>query len=192
MTAAFFRKLQEVTTKIHATANLGEIMLDLGLDFCELFDSDRFTLYAVTPDKENIVSKVKTGLASFRDLKLPIGPSSRRTRTSCRRCWRNSARSCRPPRPSGATRKRRADGRFTLYRAVGCAECTRGYRGRVGVHELMRGTDKAKRLLTEHARVAVLLAQALEDGMLTLKMDGIEKVLEGITDIKMVRAVCVK
>jgi hypothetical protein len=205
VTAAFFRKLQEVTTKIHATANLGEIMLDLGLDFCELFNSDRFTLYAVTPDKENIVSKVKTGLASFRDLKLPIGPSSRRTRTSCRRCWRNSARSCRPPRPSGATRKRRAnrcwtagaryagpDGRFTLYRAVGCAECTRGYRGRVGVHELMRGTDKAKRLLTEHARVAVLLAQALEDGMLTLKMDGIEKVLEGITDIKMVRAVCVK
>jgi type II secretory ATPase GspE/PulE/Tfp pilus assembly ATPase PilB-like protein len=84
------------------------------------------------------------------------------------------------------------DGRFTLYRAVGCAECTKGYRGRVGLHELMLGTDKAKRLLTEHARVAALLAQALEDGMLTLKMDGIEKVLAGITDIKMVRAVCVK
>jgi type II secretory ATPase GspE/PulE/Tfp pilus assembly ATPase PilB-like protein len=84
------------------------------------------------------------------------------------------------------------DGRFTLYRAVGCAECTKGYRGRVGLHELMLGTDKAKRLLTEHARVAALLAQALEDGMLTLKMDGIEKVLAGLTDIKMVRAVCVK
>jgi type II secretory ATPase GspE/PulE/Tfp pilus assembly ATPase PilB-like protein len=84
------------------------------------------------------------------------------------------------------------DGRFTLYRAVGCAECNKGYRGRVGLHELMLGTDKAKRLLTEHARVAALLAQALEDGMLTLKMDGIEKVLAGITDIKMVRAVCVK
>lgn len=84
------------------------------------------------------------------------------------------------------------DGRFTLYRAAGCAECTRGYRGRVGLHELMLGTDKAKRLLTEHARVPALLAQALEDGMLTLKMDGIEKVLAGITDIKMVRAVCVK
>jgi type II secretory ATPase GspE/PulE/Tfp pilus assembly ATPase PilB-like protein len=85
-----------------------------------------------------------------------------------------------------------ADGRFTLYRAVGCTECTKGYRGRVGLHELMLGSDKAKRLLTEHARVAALLAQALEDGMLTLKMDGIEKVLAGITDIKMVRAVCVK
>jgi type II secretory ATPase GspE/PulE/Tfp pilus assembly ATPase PilB-like protein len=84
------------------------------------------------------------------------------------------------------------DGRFTLYRAVGCAECTKGYRGRVGLHELMLGSDKTRRLLTEHARVAALLAQALEDGMLTLKMDGIEKVLAGITDIKMVRAVCVK
>jgi type II secretory ATPase GspE/PulE/Tfp pilus assembly ATPase PilB-like protein len=85
-----------------------------------------------------------------------------------------------------------AEGRFTLYRAVGCAECNKGYRGRVGLHELMLGSERVKRLLTEHARVAELLAAALEDGMLTLKMDGIEKILDGVTDIKMVRAVCIK
>ena len=85
-----------------------------------------------------------------------------------------------------------AGGQFTLYRAVGCAECNKGYRGRVGLHELMIGTDKVKKLLQEHSRVAALLAAALEDGMLTLKMDGIEKVLSGITDIKMVRQVCIK
>ncbi|NHZ97269.1 GspE/PulE family protein [Massilia sp. CCM 8734] len=85
-----------------------------------------------------------------------------------------------------------ADGQFTLYRAVGCAECNKGYRGRVGLHELMIGTDKVKKLLQEHSRVTALLAAALEDGMLTLKMDGIEKVLSGITDIKMVRQVCIK
>ncbi|MEC5161388.1 MULTISPECIES: GspE/PulE family protein [unclassified Janthinobacterium] len=85
-----------------------------------------------------------------------------------------------------------ADGRFTLYRAVGCGECNKGYRGRVGLHELMLGSDKVKKLLQEHSRVAQLLAAALEDGMLTLKMDGIEKTLLGITDIKMVRAVCIK
>ena len=85
-----------------------------------------------------------------------------------------------------------ADGRFTLYRPVGCGECNKGYRGRVGLHELMIGTDKVKKLLQEHSRVAALLAAALEDGMLTLKMDGIEKVLSGITDIKMVRQVCIK
>ena len=84
------------------------------------------------------------------------------------------------------------DGQFTMYRAVGCDECNKGYRGRVGLHELMIGTDKVKKLLQEHSRVAQLLAAALEDGMLTLKMDGIEKVLLGITDIKMVRAVCIK
>jgi type II secretory ATPase GspE/PulE/Tfp pilus assembly ATPase PilB-like protein len=85
-----------------------------------------------------------------------------------------------------------ADGNFTLYRALGCPECNKGYRGRVGLHELMIGTGKVKRLLTEHSRVSSLLAAALEDGMLTLKMDGIEKVLAGLTDIKMVRAVCIK
>ena len=73
---AFFQKLQRITNRIHATARVEEIMLDLGLDFCDLLDCDRFTLYAVTPDKEHIVSKVKTGLSTFRDLRLPLGPSS--------------------------------------------------------------------------------------------------------------------
>lgn len=85
-----------------------------------------------------------------------------------------------------------AEGRFTQYRAVGCEQCNKGYRGRVGLHELMIGTDRIKKLLQEHARVAQLLAAALEDGMLTLKMDGIEKILLGITDIKAVRQVCIK
>ncbi|HCY62927.1 MAG TPA: secretion system protein E [Oxalobacteraceae bacterium] len=83
-------------------------------------------------------------------------------------------------------------GQFTLYKAVGCDACSGGYKGRVGLHELMIGSDKVKKLLQEHARVAQLLAAALEDGMLTLKMDGIEKILSGITDIKQVRAVCIK
>ncbi|KQZ45268.1 GspE/PulE family protein [Duganella sp. Root1480D1] len=85
-----------------------------------------------------------------------------------------------------------AEGRFTLYRPLGCDQCNKGYRGRVGLHELMIGTDRVKKLLQEHARVAQLLAAALEDGMLTLKMDGIEKILLGITDIKAVRQVCIK
>jgi len=84
------------------------------------------------------------------------------------------------------------NGRFKLYKAVGCDQCSGGYKGRVGLHELMTGTDRLKRLIQEHSRVATMLAAALEDGMLTLKMDGIEKILSGITDIKQVRAVCIK
>jgi type II secretory ATPase GspE/PulE/Tfp pilus assembly ATPase PilB-like protein len=85
------------------------------------------------------------------------------------------------------------DGKFSMYRAKGCPECNNtGYKGRVGLHELMLGTDAIKKLIQEHARVAQLVAQALDDGMLTLKMDGMEKVLQGITDMKQVRAVCIK
>ncbi|MEW6762971.1 MAG: GspE/PulE family protein [Pseudomonadota bacterium] len=90
------------------------------------------------------------------------------------------------------TRHADKSGRFTLYRPVGCEECNKGYRGRIGLHELMLGTEQVKRLLVEHSRVSALLGAALEDGMLTLRMDGIEKVLAGHTDIKMVRAVCIR
>ena len=84
-------------------------------------------------------------------------------------------------------------GEITLYSAKGCDTCSNtGYKGRVGLHELLVGTDDVKKLVQEHARVAEILAVALEDGMRTLKQDGIEKVLQGITDIHEVRAVCIK
>ncbi|PKO54663.1 MAG: secretion system protein E [Betaproteobacteria bacterium HGW-Betaproteobacteria-2] len=84
-------------------------------------------------------------------------------------------------------------GQLTLYKATGCEKCNgSGYKGRVGLHELLEGTDTMKRNIQEHARVAEMFATALEDGMRTLKQDGIEKVLQGITDIKQVRTVCIK
>ena len=84
-------------------------------------------------------------------------------------------------------------GQFTLYRAKGCDKCNNtGYKGRVGLHELLVGSDMIKKQIQEHARVAELLATGLNEGMLTLKMDGIQKVLQGITDIKQIRSVCIK
>lgn len=84
-------------------------------------------------------------------------------------------------------------GQITLYEKVGCDHCAgTGYRGRVGLHELLIGSDPVKKGIQEHARVAELLAIALDEGMRTLKQDGIEKVLQGITDIQQVRAVCIK
>jgi len=67
-----------------------------------------------------------------------------------------------------------------------------GYKGRVGLHELLVGTDALKKNIQDHAHVAEMLATALEEGLRTLKQDGIEKVLQGITDIHQVRAVCIK
>ncbi len=84
-------------------------------------------------------------------------------------------------------------GQFTLYEPVGCDNCSdTGYRGRVGLHELLVGSDLVKKNIQEHARVAEMLATGLNEGMRTLKQDGIEKVLQGITDMHQVRAVCIK
>ena len=65
--------------------------------------------------------------------------------------------------------------------------------GRNGVRQIRRdANDRLKKLIQEHARVAEVLAQSLEDGMRTLKQDGMEKCLAGLTHIKEVRSVCIK
>jgi type II secretory ATPase GspE/PulE/Tfp pilus assembly ATPase PilB-like protein len=73
---AFQKQLQAVTNKIHATNNIDEIMLEVSADVCALFNADRLTIYSISEDKQAIVSKVKTGLNSFKDLKLPIAEHS--------------------------------------------------------------------------------------------------------------------
>src|SRR3989339_776592 len=70
------RNLKHVINKIHATSNIDEIMLDVSKDICTLFNADRLTIYMVGDDKASLVSKVKTGLNSFKDLKLPIAEQS--------------------------------------------------------------------------------------------------------------------
>ena len=74
--ALFYKQLQHVTARIHETENLEQIMLEASQDICKLFNADRLTLYAVNEDQTAIISKVKTGLNSSRDLKLPITPQS--------------------------------------------------------------------------------------------------------------------
>ncbi len=85
------------------------------------------------------------------------------------------------------------DGQIMFYRHGACDRCHQtGYKGRVGLHELLIADDGIKKLIQERARVAVIFAAAVEGGMRTLKMDGMEKVMMGMTDLKMVRAVCIK
>ncbi len=84
-------------------------------------------------------------------------------------------------------------GRYQLYRAKGCPTCQdSGYKGRIGLHELLVASDGVKALIQEKAKVPEILGVALAEGMRTLKMDGIEKVLQGATDIHRVREVCIK
>ena len=72
----FQKNLQTVTNRIHATSNVDEIMLEVSQEICNLFNADRLTLYAMGEDKASIISKIKTGLNSFKDLKLPIAEQS--------------------------------------------------------------------------------------------------------------------
>jgi type II secretory ATPase GspE/PulE/Tfp pilus assembly ATPase PilB-like protein len=80
-----------------------------------------------------------------------------------------------------------------LYRSLGCERCSgSGYRGRVGIHELMEGTPEIKLLIKKQANSHELGAQAAKQGMTTLKQDGIHKTFEGLTDISEVRRVSVE
>ena len=85
------------------------------------------------------------------------------------------------------------DGAFTLFRGRGCEACHHtGYRGRVPIHELMVVSDGMKALIQGRTRTGELLAFAKSEGMQTLVQDGIEKVLQGLTTYKQVRAVAIK
>ncbi|MBN1907863.1 MAG: Flp pilus assembly complex ATPase component TadA [Deltaproteobacteria bacterium] len=81
---------------------------------------------------------------------------------------------------------------FNLYQASGCDACSgTGYRGRLGIHELMEGTPEIKRMIKKQANSEELFIQAMSEGMTTLRQDGIIKSLKGLTDLREVRRVCV-
>jgi len=83
----------------------------------------------------------------------------------------------------------------TLYKPnpKGCAACNNtGYKGRMGVHELLTGTDEIKRAVQRRAPIDELRALALKQGMRTLLQDAMEKALRGVTDIKQARSIAVK
>ena len=77
-----------------------------------------------------------------------------------------------------------------IMEARGCDKCNEtGYRGRVGIHELMEATPALKKLVAKASPVAELKAQAVEDGMRTLMQDGIWKIFEGVSDLTQLRRV---
>ncbi len=77
-----------------------------------------------------------------------------------------------------------ASGEVTLWRPRGCDECEHhGYRGRMGIHELMLSDDTIRQHIRHRAPASDIRHAALSAGMLTLRQDGIEKVLQGLTDM---------
>jgi type IV pilus assembly protein PilB len=79
-----------------------------------------------------------------------------------------------------------------LFRPVGCPSCARtGYKGRVALHEVMTVSESIERLAVERASTAAVAEVARGEGMVTLRMDGWLKVLDGVTSIEEVLRVVV-
>jgi type II secretory ATPase GspE/PulE/Tfp pilus assembly ATPase PilB-like protein len=82
---------------------------------------------------------------------------------------------------------------LTLYKPKGCANCNNtGFKGRMGVHELLAGTDEVKTAVQRRAPINELRKIALDQGMRTLLQDALEKMFKGIVDYKQARAIAVK
>ena len=82
------------------------------------------------------------------------------------------------------------EGGFRLFRGRGCDKCGKsGYRGRAAIHELLVTSPDIKRLIQTRARATEILGHAKQGGMTTLLQDGIMKAIEGVTDVKQVKAV---
>lgn len=82
---------------------------------------------------------------------------------------------------------------LTLFHASGCDRCGHsGYRGRLGIHEVLECTSKMKGLIKRRADTDSVRELAAMDGMTSLKQDGLLKVFQGLTDIHEIRRVCIK
>ncbi len=80
-----------------------------------------------------------------------------------------------------------------LYQPKGCERCNNtGYLGRMGLHELLMGTDPMKKLIQMKSQMETIREQAVKDGMTTLKQDGVGKIFDGKLDLLQVRKVCIK
>jgi type IV pilus assembly protein PilB len=72
-----------------------------------------------------------------------------------------------------------------LFRPVGCSGCAKtGYRGRLGLYEVMPITEEIERLTVERGSNDQIRQSARRDGMITLREDGLEKVRLGVTSIE--------
>ena len=78
---------------------------------------------------------------------------------------------------------------YTLYKGVGCENCTNGYSGRIGIYEVFGMNTAMERLLVQKATTKQVQDQAMADGMLTMQQDGLLKALSGVTTLEEVARV---
>ena len=70
-----------------------------------------------------------------------------------------------------------------IYGAVGCDHCVKGYRGRVGIYQVMPISDEINRIILEGGNVTSIAEQAAVEGISDLRASGLQKVRMGITSL---------
>jgi len=73
---------------------------------------------------------------------------------------------------------------FTLYRPKGCDKCNGGYKGRVGIYEVVKITDELANMIMEEASSIKIAKQAQAEGFRTLRQSALRKVIEGVTSLE--------
>jgi type IV pilus assembly protein PilB len=80
------------------------------------------------------------------------------------------------------------DGSWKPYRAVGCSACSNGYKGRVGIYQVMPISEAIQRIILSEGTAMDIAAQALKDGVRDLRQSGLVKVRAGVTTLEEVIA----
>ncbi|MFM8768683.1 MAG: type IV-A pilus assembly ATPase PilB [Rubrivivax sp.] len=75
------------------------------------------------------------------------------------------------------------DGSWQAYKAVGCAACSSGFRGRVGLYQVMPLSEEIQRIILAHGSALDIAAQARRDGVRDLRQAGLQKVRAGVTSL---------
>ncbi len=78
---------------------------------------------------------------------------------------------------------------LSLYKAVGCDKCAAGYKGRVGIYEVVKITDKIGRIIMEDGNAIQIADAAREEGFNDLRASGLEKARQGVTSLEEVNRV---
>ncbi|MDH2294856.1 type IV-A pilus assembly ATPase PilB [Cobetia sp. 1AS1] len=77
----------------------------------------------------------------------------------------------------------------TIFRPVGCSQCTLGYKGRVGIYEVMPISDEMSRLIMREGTAIELADQARKEGLSDLRRSGLRKVMSGMTSLEEVNRI---
>ena len=80
-------------------------------------------------------------------------------------------------------------GTFTLYEPKGCDNCNNGYKGRVGIYEVVKSTPALQKIIMQDANAIDIDVQMRKDGFNSLRMSGLLKVIQGVTSLAEVNRV---